>query len=564
MKVVEHDIIKNNKFSIEVVMKKQLIVILSFIVIITIGLIIAYKSVDYSDFSSENTLYLKPSDFTPDFSAQNFSKYELKESQYTLNIAGDAIKALGDNRYYLILNRLSDNAHTVYFNDVCIGAYGDYEGGNSNLWNGVFSYPISRNLIQEDNELRIETVSTYRSGLSTRYVYITGHLETSKIIGGIQFFGQRINGFLIGFIAFSSLIILIFYFLNGKEDPKYLYAALATLMTGIYYADYLVYGYINLSYFSYKKFILMNLFMGIGFYAYTIAAYYEKKIIKWLGHIIITITLLMVLFAPDMVVFKKWYSYAYILILINVFTWLFYSLKDIKRKFVAFIFTIGFMTLGIYGGITVWMDLTNSYFEMNSPVVYISVFSAIPLLLIYEAIQEKDLLLVREKNLREVEIRNSMTDGLTNTWNQRYMSMIFQDKLGAYSLAVVDIDDFKSINDTYGHLAGDFILTCIADIFKKGLSSDDIFCRYGGDEFVVIIKNQEPEAVYNLMDFLRKQIALKSFKYNDLVIRVTISIGLAVETGENTVESVFNEADKRLYFAKSNGRNQIATYELSF
>lgn len=540
-------------------MKNRWMIILLFIFIITSSLYIAFMSGDFRAFNDENSIILDASEFSPDMSAYNFSEPGVKGNSYSIEISRESLIDLEGNQYHIVFNRLSDNAHSIYFNDVLIGRNGDVQNGDSNLWNGIFKYPLSSNLIEDNNILRIDTVSSYRSGLSTKSVYITALDELNPVIGKISFYGENINTIMIGFIFFSSLITLFFYFINGKEDSKYLYASIATLMTGIYYSDYLIYSYIDVSYFVYKKFIIGSLFFGVGFYSYVIGSYFSSKTIKWFAHLIFVASLMMILFAPSMVVFKQWYTYGYFLILLNVLTWLWVSIKNIRKRFVAFIFSIGFMALGVYGGVTVLMDVFGSFFQFNSPVFYISIFSSIPLLLVYEAIHEKELLLVKEKDLREKDFINSMTDSLTNTWNQRYMSMIFNDRLGHYSMALIDIDNFKSVNDTYGHLAGDSIIVNISKILRGVINEGDIICRYGGDEFVLILRDQGLEESLIQLETLRKQIEAYQFKYEKVFIDVTISMGLIEENGSHTVEYVFNCADELLYKAKANGKNDIST-----
>ncbi len=540
-------------------MKNRWIIVLIFFVIITSSLFIAYKSGDFSAFDEKNSIVLHASEFSPDMTAQNFSEPGLKSKSYSIEISRESFERLSGNQYYIIVNRLSDNAHSVYFNDILVGKNGDFKNGDSNLWNGLFRYPISSNLITDINTLRIDTIANYRSGLSTQSIYITALDELYTSVGRIRFYGESINSIMIGFIIFSSLITLFFYLINGRVDKKYLYASIATLLTGIYYSDYLVYGYVGFPYFSYKKFIIGSLFFGVGFYSHVIGSYFSNKTIRWLGNITFAVIFMMVIFAPNMVVFKQLYTYGYFLILINVLTWLWISLKYLRKRFVAFIFSIGFLVIGIYGGITVLMDVFGGYFQFNSPVFYISVFSSIPLLLVYEAIHEKELLLVREKDLREKEFINSMTDSLTSTWNQRYMSMIFNDRLGHYSLALIDIDNFKSVNDTYGHLAGDFIIVGISKILSESVSEVDLICRYGGDEFVVILKDKGIDESLKIFEKLRMNIETFKFEYEKVSINVTISMGLVEETGNHSVEYVFNCADELLYKAKANGKNEIST-----
>lgn len=540
-------------------MKNRLILVVLFLFIIGISFFAAFKSGDFRGFEQENTIVLKASNFAPDFSARNFSESGLQSNSYTIKIPINSFETLDGNSYKVIINRLSDNAHAIYFNDVLIGSNGDFEKANSNLWNGIFAYDLSSKMLEDTNTLRIDTYASYRSGLSTKSVYITASNQTNSILGTIRFYGEQINTFMLGFIFLSSFITFFFYYLNGKSDPKYLYITIATILTAVYYCDYLTFNHVIIPYIIYKKITIGSLFIGASFYSYVISRYFDNKGIKLLGHFMLIGTLCILIISTDLVFFKQLYTYWYFVLLANVFSWIFVSIKYIRKRFVAFIFLISFTAVGIYGGTVVLMDVFGSYFEFNSPVFYIVVFSVIPLLLVYEAIHEKEMLLLREKNLREKEFVNSITDSLTNTWNQRYMSMIFNDRLGSYSMALVDIDNFKGINDTFGHLAGDYILVNVAKLLKAAIREKDIVVRYGGDEFVVILKDCNLKESHRIMEKVRHGIEDYPFTYDGTNIKVSISIGLTAESETHNVEHVFNICDKLLYEAKANGKNSIVS-----
>jgi len=125
-------------------------------------------------------------------------------------------------------------------------------------------------------------------------------------------------------------------------------------------------------------------------------------------------------------------------------------------------------------------------------------------------------------------------------------------------LAVVDIDHFKSINDDYGHLYGDEVLILTSRLMTSGcMRDDDLVYRYGGEEFVVLIKAVSSIDAMNAFDRLRKIIAEHDFPQ---VGNVTISIGFVEVLGQQTASNVIGEADGALYYAKHNGRNQTQSY----
>lgn len=159
----------------------------------------------------------------------------------------------------------------------------------------------------------------------------------------------------------------------------------------------------------------------------------------------------------------------------------------------------------------------------------------------------------------------SVTDSLTGLYNRRH----FEDTLereflrasrykNNLSFAIIDVDFFKKVNDTYGHSAGDFVLKEVAYLILQNLRKTDMVFRYGGEEFTVIITETPKEKAIVPLERLRKAVEEYPFSYNGQDIKITISIGIS-EVCENitTVHQLFDDADRALYKAKENGRNQI-------
>ncbi|MEK3777371.1 sensor domain-containing diguanylate cyclase [Paenibacillus sp. FSL K6-4396] len=152
------------------------------------------------------------------------------------------------------------------------------------------------------------------------------------------------------------------------------------------------------------------------------------------------------------------------------------------------------------------------------------------------------------------------TDLLTGLKNRRFFQekmfeslMMFQEKQRYFSLLVVDIDHFKSINDTYGHPIGDLVLGNLAGLLQSLSRSTDVVARYGGEEFVIILPGCEEEQAIGIAERYRSQVASADWgEYN-----ITVSIGAATIVEEDTEKSLFQRADNALYASKTGGRNRV-------
>jgi diguanylate cyclase (GGDEF)-like protein len=160
----------------------------------------------------------------------------------------------------------------------------------------------------------------------------------------------------------------------------------------------------------------------------------------------------------------------------------------------------------------------------------------------------------------------SITDGLTKLHNHRY----FQDELARafeesqrydrpLSLAMIDLDFFKKINDTYGHAVGDEVLKGAARLFGESVRSADLAARYGGEEFAVMMPETELGDAMAFAEKIRALIEATSFSTTSGVVPVTVSIGVASAplTKSQSAKELIVAADKALYRAKKNGRNRV-------
>ncbi len=159
----------------------------------------------------------------------------------------------------------------------------------------------------------------------------------------------------------------------------------------------------------------------------------------------------------------------------------------------------------------------------------------------------------------------AIRDALTGLYNYGYFKEALHyevEKSRRYktplSLLFLDIDDFKRVNDTLGHLKGDKIMRQVAAILKKGIRQADLLCRYGGDEFVMLLSQTPPDQAMVLAERLRQRIAQSSMNRLEQGLKITVSIGVAGLEPEMSTESLIKEADEAHYRAKQAGKNRVA------
>ncbi len=156
------------------------------------------------------------------------------------------------------------------------------------------------------------------------------------------------------------------------------------------------------------------------------------------------------------------------------------------------------------------------------------------------------------------------TDPLTQLFNRNYFKEIAPTiNLEHYSVAMLDLDRFKTINDTYGHRTGDFILSQSSIIFKNSTRDSDILIRYGGEEFLLFIYNRdEDDSVAKVCERIRENMSSHIFNYDNNEIKMQVSIGLHENPSlEKNLTQAIKIADKMLYLAKSEGRNRVVRYD---
>ena len=171
-----------------------------------------------------------------------------------------------------------------------------------------------------------------------------------------------------------------------------------------------------------------------------------------------------------------------------------------------------------------------------------------------------------EAHYHEVIYKTMTTDGLTGAHTKRYLLEALDRELQharrsgtPVAVLMLDLDRFKSINDTHGHLAGDAVLVEFARRAKETLRSGDLLARYGGEEFSVLLSRTDLDGALQTAERIRETVAATPVLFEGTVIPISVSIGVALSTAfaSERPEDLLGRADERLYHAKRSGRNQV-------
>ena len=170
-----------------------------------------------------------------------------------------------------------------------------------------------------------------------------------------------------------------------------------------------------------------------------------------------------------------------------------------------------------------------------------------------------------ESGYHEAIYRMVIVDGLTEVHNKRYFEEFLERELArsarykhSLSLVMYDLDKFKNVNDTYGHLAGDHVLREISRRLHSRIRKEELLARYGGEEFVILLPETDREGAISFAEHIRERVEAEPVNFEGEVLKVTISVGVATIQGE-TVDSdtIIRMADENLYEAKRSGRNRV-------
>jgi len=517
-----------------------------------------YAGTNYNFLNERNSIEIRTIDFTPNFSIHRIKRDKVGKHVYIYSFSKDRMQKLENGEFKIIISRLTDNAIKIRLNGRLLASEGDFKNGRSMFKNSFIYGSFDSNDILEQNILEVETFALYKSGIEAKNIIITEGVTGMKLINIMEFHGSTMIILAFGFLFFSSIFALYIYFVSDEKDIIFIYCSIATLSLSIFFIDYIKIINLPFDYFIFKRIFLLGLAIGTLFYLMIIKTFIKANKLSWFvfAHFAWYISIMM--YSKDLIEFKTLYEYWYFGLIAIIMSFFLVFIKNRKRGDSRIhIFMIIFALLGTYTGFVVITEFSGGYFALNSPLIYMTTIAILPLLLGFDAIKNKERKIIIEQKEKERAFLTSLEDSLTCAWNKRYFDIIL-DKIDEHdTLAMIDFDDFKNINDTFGHAAGDYILKKIAKIINKSIRKGDELCRVGGDEFIVVFTNCSQDNALKIMQKLQNTLSEENFLFNEKNIKATISIGICGVTKDAEKIFLLEKLDGFLYEAKRNGKNTI-------
>jgi diguanylate cyclase (GGDEF)-like protein/PAS domain S-box-containing protein len=176
--------------------------------------------------------------------------------------------------------------------------------------------------------------------------------------------------------------------------------------------------------------------------------------------------------------------------------------------------------------------------------------------------------ITERKQFQEDLRKQATTDELTKVSNRRYFIELANSEIKRAirlkrppAIVLIDIDHFKQVNDTYGHAAGDQALIAFSKICLKQIREIDVFARFGGDEFVLLLPETTQEQAYEVVERVRKALVAQPIAFNGQAVSLTISSGISSLVGQESFDTILSQADRALYRAKEAGRNRVIRFD---
>ncbi|MBL8078018.1 MAG: GGDEF domain-containing protein [Anaerolineales bacterium] len=184
-------------------------------------------------------------------------------------------------------------------------------------------------------------------------------------------------------------------------------------------------------------------------------------------------------------------------------------------------------------------------------------------------VTERKLLVNHLNQLTKKLMEQATRDPLTGVFNRRFLAEALDKEIAKaareaafISVVMLDVDHFKKFNDTYGHKCGDAVLQDLANFLTENSRQGDIVCRYGGEEFIILMLNASESDAFERAETWRREYSAKGIHFEGQQLHTTFSAGVAtLATNNQKGEAILHAADSALYQSKSNGRNQVTLYQ---
>lgn len=463
-------------------------------------------------------------------------------------------KSTGD--YVLVLPSIDGNAINVYFNGHFIGNHGDFTEGNSNIWYAAKFFSVPKSFMKAENSLVIEIRATYEAGIS-HLPYLVERSQSPHALFWLSFSSQGLIVMVTGAIIILGFILGFMGFSMYPENNSRLILGLACFLTAVFLTDFMNLEYLQVSLLAFKKIVVIARHLAAIVFCVGFLKLIERDT-DLFAKIFIAIQVAcsaVLLYPPTVHLLKQFYTITYLTIL-PLPLYLLYFLFDKqlkKREYSTLLAGVIFATLTAIRDVVI---------PLISPgTLYLSHFGFMILIIsaawfiVLDDIKHFHLF-IQEKSKSEQYRHESLHDSLTGAYNRSMLAEMQRDLPADYSLILMDVDNLKEINDTYGHLAGDYALAYLVSRVQNFIRHDDLTIRYGGDEFLILLPHCPTERLDTIVknitaEFLCSRVALQdgqTFSYS--VSLGSMCVSTFHESCSDSFATALSHADDQMYANK--------------
>lgn len=533
----------------------------------------------YKEFNgSDHIFVIREIDFEDrlqEFSERTISATERNHYYYRTEFEGESLLSLAKegSNLALVVTRLRGNWHQIYLNNTLIGEIGNQNNLSQNVWNQSYIFYIDRSLILDHNILSFRTYSDYKIGLGDLPLFFGESNYAYQLYSRIRLIHSWFYLVVISSLVAVAMIQIIVFLLTRNHKFSYSLFPLAVLAICVYMLDYLSISYRPLDTLLFKKICLISLHASIGVLSISLSKRYQKKYIWVLGLLGYCISTFFIASSQDMISLGRVYTYLNLIPLANLILWIiiatfqFLRFKN-KGDFLLLLASLLLLFPSAYDVIR----LIEGESGQKRVAVYGIVFFSVAILVngMLEFVMQQNDMYYKNQKLQDEKERLSralVKDDLTGLSNHRHFFECFnaciEEKKEKIAVLFIDIDKFRAINNTFGHTAGDQVLKTMAGVLNKYVHRDCEAFRFGGEEFVILLCDDEVSRAVEIAEEIRVKV-VRSLYVADLEVRypVTVSIGISMYP-EQTAEprQLVVRAEKANEYAKLTGRNRVCVYE---
>lgn len=466
--------------------------------------------------------------------------------------------------YILVFPSVDGNALRVFFNGHYIGSQGDIAQGNSNIWYAAKFFTVPAAIVSAENTIAAEIRGVYEAGIS-RLPYLIQKSESPYSLSWLSFSTRGLVVILAGAIIILGFILIFMGFGMYPQNNSRLILGIACFLTALFLTDFMNLEYLPVSLLAFKKMVVIARHLAaITFFIGFLKLLEHPSDIFIRIFVVIQIACSAILLYPSEVhLLKQFYTVTYLTILpLPLYLLYFLFHKRLQKKEYSIL-----LAGVIFAMLTAIRDVAIPL--INPGALYFSHFGFMILIIsaawfiVNDDIQHFRLL-IQEKTRSEQYRHESLHDPLTGAYNRSMLEQAQRDLPSDFSLILIDIDNLKEINDSYGHLAGDYALRNLVSRIQNLIRHDDLTIRYGGDEFLVILPHCPSERLASIVEnfaaeFSRSEVALQDGQ----IFTYSVSLGSMCVMSSNrscsdSFEDALVRADEKMYenkrLKKSNSR----------